>query len=96
MKRFKDITFKQHKLGKGHIQGLLTLDKGIKLSVVAGKGMYSSGKSGVRTSINDVKDASSFEVALIDQDGNFIGADNDIVLGWQSRDDIDNLIQIHS
>ena len=39
MKTFKDITFKQHKLGKGHIQGLLMLDNGIELSVVAGNGM---------------------------------------------------------
>ena len=96
MKTFKDITFKQHKLGKGHIQGLLMLDNGIELSVVAGKGMYSSGKSGVRTSINDVKDASSFEVAVFDTDGKFIDSDAGQVLGWQSREDIDNLIQIHA
>jgi len=48
MKTFKDIIFKQHRLGKGFIQGLLMLDNGIELSVVAGDGMYSSGKTGVR------------------------------------------------
>ena len=96
MKTFKDIKFTQHRLGKGNIQGLLKLDNGIELSVVAGEGMYSSGKGGVRKPIDKVEDAISFEVAVFDQDGNFIGADNDLVLGWQSREDIDTLIQIHS
>lgn len=96
MKTFKDIKFEAHKVGKGAIQGLLILDNGIELSVVAGEGMYSTGKGGVREAINKVEDASSFEVAIFDQAGNFIGADNDLVLGWQSREDIDKLIQIHS
>ncbi len=96
MKTFKDISWKQHSLGKGNIQGLLTLDNGIEFSVVAGEGMYSTGKGGVRKAIDKVEDASSFEVAVFDQDGNFIGADNDMVLGWQSREDINTLIQIHS
>ena len=96
MKTFKDIVFKQHRLGKGNIQGLLKLDNGIEFSVVAGKGMYSAGKGGVREAIDKVEDASSFEVAVFDQDGNFIVTDNDLVLGWQSREDIDKLIQIHS
>ena len=96
MKTFKDIIFKQHKLGKGNIQGLLTLDNGIELSIVAGEGMYSSGKNGVREAIDKVEDASSFEVAIFDQDGEFIQAEHDMVLGWQSREDIDKLIQAHS
>ena len=96
MKAFKDIKFKQHKVGKGTIQGLLKLDNGIEFSVVAGKGMYSTGKNGVREAVDKVEDVSTFEVAVFDQDGNFIGADNDLVLGWQSRNDIDKLIQIHS
>ena len=96
MKKFKDITFKKHKLGKGNIQGLLKLDNGIELSIVAGEGMYSSGKNGVRGKIDKVEDASSFEVAIFDQDGEFIQAEHDMVLGWQSREDIDKLIQAHS
>ena len=96
MKTFKDIIFKKHRLGKGHIQGLLKLDNGIELSVVAGKGMYSTGKGGVREAIDKVEDASSFEVAVFDQSGKFIGADDDLVLGWQSREDINKLIQIHA
>jgi len=96
MKTFKDITFKPHKVGKGAIQGLLMLDNGIEFSIVAGEGMYSTGKGGVREAVNKVEDASTFEVAIFDQDGKFIPADNDMVLGWQSREDIDKLIQIHS
>ncbi len=96
MKTFKDVVFKQHKISKGSIQGLLMLDNGIELSIVAGEGMYSTGKGGVREAVNKVEDASTFEVAIFDQDGKFIPADNDMVLGWQSREDIDKLIQIHS
>ena len=96
MKKFEDIKFKQHRLGKGHIQGLLKLDNGIELSVVAGKGFYSASKNGVRSAVDNVKDVSSFEVAVFDQDGNFISADNDMVFGWQSREDINKLIQIHA
>ena len=91
MKAFKDIKFKQHKVGKGNIQGLLMLDNGIELSVVAGTGMYSAGKNGVREAVDNVKDVSSFEVAVFDQDGEFIGGD--MVLGWQSREDINELIK---
>ena len=91
MKTFKDIIFKQHKVGKGNIQGLIMLDNGIELSVVAGTGMYSAGKTGVREAVDNVKDVSSFEVAVFDQDGEFIGGD--MVLGWQSREDINELIK---
>tara|TARA_B100000768_G_scaffold181226_1_gene203409 strand:+ start:948 stop:1226 length:279 start_codon:yes stop_codon:yes gene_type:complete len=92
MKTFKDVTFKQHKLGKGHIQGLLMLDNGIELSIVAGSGMYSTSKNGPRSAVNNVKDVASFEVAIINKDGEFV----DDVLGWQGREDIDKLIKKHS
>jgi len=92
MKTFKDISWKQHRLGKGHIQGLLTLDSGIELSVVAGKGMYSAGKTGTRKAVDKVEDVSSFEVAVVNPDGKFVGD----VKGWLGREDIDKLIQIHS
>ena len=96
MKKFEDIKFKQHRLGKGHIQGLLKLDNGIELSVVAGKGFYSASKNGIRSAVDNVKDVSSFEVAVFDDGGNFIESDSGSVLGWQSRSDINNLIQIHA
>tara|TARA_B110001450_G_C17221806_1_gene319742 strand:- start:228 stop:506 length:279 start_codon:yes stop_codon:yes gene_type:complete len=89
MKTFKDVTFKQHKLGKGHIQGLLMLDNGIELSIVAGSGMYSTSKNGARAAVNNVKDVASFEVAVINKDGDFVGD----IKGWQGREDIDKLIK---
>jgi|TARA_B100001094_G_scaffold326309_1_gene382206 hypothetical protein len=91
MKTFKDVIFKKHRLGDGCIQGLLMLDNGIEISVVAGNGMYSAGKTGVRGPINKAEDVSSFEVAIFDQDGEFIG--DDMVLSWQSREDINNIIE---
>ena len=60
MKTFKDIKFTQHKSTKKAIHGLLMLDNGIEFSVVAGEGMYSTGKGGVREAIYKVEDASSF------------------------------------
>jgi len=92
MQTFKDVKFKQHRLGKGNIQGLLMLPNGIELSIVAGEGMYSSGKNGVRGPVDKPEDATSFEVAVIDQDGEFISDGDDLVLGWQSREDINNKI----
>ena len=89
MKTFKDITFKQHRLGKGHIQGLLMLDNGIELSVVAGSGMYSTSKNGAKSAVNNVKDVSSFEVMVIDANGKFLGDPK----GCQSREDINQLIK---
>ena len=92
MKKFKDIKWKQHKLGKGFIQGLLMLDNGIELSVVAGPTMYSL----PRDAGNSPDDFDKFEVAMFNQDGHFIESEEGNVLGWQSREDIDKLIQIHA
>ena len=92
MKTFKDVSWKQHRLGKGNIQGLLMLDNGIELSIVAGTGMYSSGKTGNREAVDKVEDVSSFEVMAIDVDGEFLGD----VKGWQSREDINELIKLLS
>ena len=92
MKKFKDITFKQSRLGKGNIQGLLMLDNGIELSIVAGTGMYSAGKTGIKKAVDNVEDVSSFEVAAIDVDGEFLGPPK----GWQSREDINELIKLLS
>ena len=88
MKKFEDISWKQHRLGKGFIQGLLMLNNGIELSVVAGPTMYSLPKDAG----NSPDDFDKFEVAVIDPDGKFIGD----VIGWQSRSDINKLIQIHA
>ena len=87
--KFEDIKWKQHRVGKGSIQGLLMLDNGIELSVVAGPTMYSLPKDAG----NSPDDFDKFEVAIFDKDGEFM---DDDVLGWQSREDINKLIQIHA
>ena len=51
--------------------------------------MYSTSKNGARSAVNNVKDVASFEVAIINKDGEFV----DDVLGWQGREDIDKLIK---
>ena len=88
MKTFKDVSWKQHRLGKGNLQGVLQLENDIELSIVAGLGMYSAGKSGVREAVDKVEDVSSFEVAVLNSDGKFVGD----VKGWLGREDINNLI----
>ena len=86
--KFENIKWKQHRVGKGSIQGLLMLNNGIELSIVAGPTMYSLPKDAG----NSPDDFDKFEVAVIDPDGKFIGD----VIGWQSRSDINKLIQIHA
>ena len=61
------------------------------MSVVAGDGMYSNGKTGNRAAVSKVEDVSSFEVAIIDE--NLPEEEQQWeVMGWQSREDIDKLI----
>lgn len=86
---FKNLNFVPHRANaKGGIQASLTLGNGKILSVVAGEGLYSTSKNGVRAAVTDEADVSSFEVAVIDE------KDPDFeVLGWQSREDINRIIQ---
>ena len=90
MKTFKDLVFKKHKVCKG-IQASLEIKPNVFISVVAGEGMYRSGKSGVRGAVNKVEDVSSFEVAIIDENLPDDEQEWD-VQGWCSREDIDKLI----
>ena len=97
MKTFEDIEWKKHQLGPGFIQGLLMLDSGIELSIVAGSGMYSNSKAGVSKPVDIMKidEIVSFEVCIFGDD-NFQTPMDDEVIGWQSREDIDSLIVKHS
>lgn len=86
MKTFEDISWKQHRVGKGAIQGLLPLSGGFELSVVAGEFFYSTPRKNLGT-----PDAfSSFEVAIFNPEGEFVFGDN--VKGWQTREDINALL----
>ncbi len=91
MTEFKNLHFKQHRNTKKGIQATMTLGNNKILSVVAGQGFYSN-PGGI--SECDWKDNphpsqfSSFEVGIITEDNN----DMDVV-GWQSRDDINQIIR---
>ena len=88
-KSFKNITWSKHPIIPGAIQGKLTLRNGIMFSVVAGPTLYSLPKD----KGDSPDDFDKFEVAIFDQAGEFMDGD---VLGWQSREDINKLIQIHA
>ncbi|HAI19646.1 MAG TPA: hypothetical protein DCM10_17435 [Xanthomarina gelatinilytica] len=91
MKNFKDIEFKPDIIGG--VRGKLEIENGIMISVVAGKFNYCTPREN-----SPIDGWSSFEVAVLDSYGSFItkrivddaGGD---VLGWQSREDINNLIK---
>ena len=91
-KSFKSLKWKKHRIIDGAIQGKLTLSNGIEFSVVAGPTLYSLPKD----KGDSPDDFDKFEVAIFDQDGKFISSKAGDVLGWQSRSDINKLIQIHA
>ena len=91
MKTFDDLKFTKHKVTKKAIMASLELKPNVFISVVAGEGMYSTSRKGVRAECTKVEDASSFEVAIIDEN---LSEDEQEweVSGWQSRDDINKLM----
>lgn len=94
MKTFEDIEWGKHRAAVGGVQGLLMLNNGIQLSVVAGPGLYSFPNAQYREAGESPNDFSTFEVALFDTEGEFIliGDLQEQVLGWQDKEDINNLI----
>jgi hypothetical protein len=88
---FKDLEFKKHSIVEG-IQATLEIKPKVFISVVAGNGMYSTGKTGHRAAVSKVKDVSTFEVGIIDE--NLPEEDQQWeVMGWQTREDINKIIQ---
>ena len=94
MKTFKDLVFKKHKVCKG-IQASLEIKPNVFISVVAGEGMYSTSRNGVKKAVDKVEDVSSFEVAIINENLPDDEQQWD-VNGWQTRDDINKLIKENS
>ena len=84
MKTFNDLTFTKHPNGiDGAVQAKLILDNNITLSVVGGSyGLYGDGKE-------------TFEVGAWHNESNdwIKLSDYDDVITWQSKDDIDQIIQ---
>ena len=88
---FKDLKFKKHSVVEG-IQATLEVKPNIFISVVAGKGMYSTGKTGHREAVSKVEDVSTFEVGIIDENLDKENQEWD-VQGWMSREEINELIK---
>ena len=91
MKTFKDIQFFQS-MG-GNLKSLTKFDNGFEISVIAGAFAYST----PRENNTDPDFFSAFEVAVFDPDGYFTCEffpedNNDDVLGWQSRGQINALM----
>ena len=88
---FKDLEFKKHSVVEG-IQAILEIKPKVFISVVAGNGMYSTGKTGHRAAVSKVEDVSTFEVGIIDENLDKENQEWD-VQGWMSREEITKLIQ---
>lgn len=92
MKVFKDLEF--YLTAIGGVGATHTFDNGVTISVQASKFNYSTPRENLPSS----DDFLSFEVGMWDIDGNgvtkqFFRNNNDDVIGWQSREDINNLIK---
>ena len=89
---FDNLIFWPHKSDKKYsIMSSVFLDKEkeIVLSVVAGPNLYCSGREEKMLNPTE-KDFSSFEIASIDESKEESDFD---VSGWQSREDINNIIK---
>ena len=83
MASFKNLVFVSHpSMPDKAIMAKYRFDNGKELSIVAGEGLYSHSRKGIRESVTDVKDVVSFEVMF---DGE--------VEGWQSREDINKIFE---
>lgn len=91
MKTFDDLKFTKHSVTKKAIMASLELKPNVFISVVAGEGMYSTSRKGVRAECTKVEDASTFEVAIIDENLPD-GEQQWDVTGWQTREDINKLM----
>ena len=91
MMTFNDIIFTPHECGG--IKGKLKVNEHT-LSVIAGGGFYSEPRENLTTP----NDFDAFEVAVFAPNGDwatqvFFPTLHDDVIGWQTRDDINELIQ---
>lgn len=83
MAQFKNLVFVSHPMNPGKaIMAKYMFDNGKVISVVAGEGLYSTSKDGVRAAVDNPLDVSSFEVMI---DG--------VVSGWLTREDINEIFK---
>ena len=78
MAQFKNLVFLSHPMNPTKaIMAKYRFDNGKEISVVAGEGLYSSG----RTEVSSPEEVTQFEVMFEGE-----------VTGWVSRDDIDKIM----
>ena len=83
MARFKNLVFVSHPMMPDKaIMAKYRFDNGKELSVVAGEGLYSMSRDGLRTAVTDVADVASFEVMYEGE-----------VEGWLTKEDIDKIFE---
>lgn len=81
MARFKNLVFIDHPRLDG-IMAKYRFDNGKELSIVAGEGLYSSSRGGLRVAVDDPNEVVSFEVMF---DGE--------VTGWMRREEINKIFE---
>ena len=91
MKVFKDLIF--HSNRTGGINSRMDFDNGFSISVIAGGFAYST----PREDKDSPDDFDKFEVAIFNDEGEFVTSDfvldlDDDVLGWQNRGQINALM----
>jgi len=90
---FKDLEFEPHRvIPKKGIQAKLEVKPQVFVSVIAGDGFYSTAKgTGVKGAVTLEKNVSTFEVGIINES---LPEDDQEweVIGFQSREDIDELL----
>ena len=91
MTQFKDLIFKDHThmINAHHV-----FDNEWEISVSAGNGAYST----PREDLKNQESFSSFEIAIFNPKGDFATSEvlqiDDDVVGWQGREDINNIIEM--
>jgi len=95
---FRNLKFRPHRNDKKSIAATLEIKPKVFISVVAGPGLYSLpggtalNKTDKFDEYPDSNDFSSFEVGIIDE--NLDAKLQEFkVIGWQSRDEINNIIR---
>lgn len=91
MSKFDDVVWIDH--FAGGLKGTLVVND-FRVSLLAGSGFYSD----PRENLKDPEDFESFEIAVFNSNGDwateeFFPEENDDVVGWQSREDINKLIE---
>ena len=91
MKTFNDLIFKEHfhMINAHHV-----FDNNWEISVSAGSGNYCT----PREELGQPELFASFEVAIFNPNGDFATSEvlqvDDDVVGWQGREDINNIIKM--